>query len=417
VKFEEAEEQAMTRSIVMRMLATASAIAVMTSLSAQSSGTPGQVWLSRTQDPASAPKVATTKVRAEAKDRVQVRLAEVMAMLEEDEMSPELQQKALAKLAEVAKRLKEERAAETPRAPGLGGIMRVAPMQNDAFGVPMPPTPAKAPKPPKAPKAAKAPKVPDAPFAAEGNPPVMVFEATPEGDVGHRIHFLNGKAAEQYVAQAEVAEKIADQARVKSMRLAEVREGAAESNDEVRVLLQRIGQQKAQAEEEVAKVRAEADAAREQAKVARDEARANREIAVRARSLADVERVQKDAIRARVERAAPVRERMRSAAPAADDGDIRATIDEMRAEMREIRQLMQEIRKRAQSEEAVELKTSSAFDGFPGAGASGSGSSAGSMPAATMPSGGSAGFGSSSEPAPASAPVEVRRVRRTSDNK
>jgi hypothetical protein len=227
---EEAEEQAMTRSIVMRMLAAASAVAVMTSLSAQSAPASGQVWLSTTQDPAAPPKATAPKARAEA-DRVQVRLAEVMAMLEEDEMSPELQQKALAKLAEVAKRLREERAADAPRAMslgGLGGIARVVPAQPptpdlqpvfgafpstdkaaqvEALGVPMPSRPAKAPKPPKAPKASKEPVET---VAVPGGAAGVVIDTDPLGPGRYRVYTSSGQSVDLYPGQVEVVEKVAD---------------------------------------------------------------------------------------------------------------------------------------------------------------------------------------------------------------
>lgn len=436
----------MTRSIVMRMLAAASAVAVMTSLSAQSAPASGQVWLSTTQDPAAPPKATAQKARAEA-DRVQVRLAEVMAMLEEDEMSPELQQKALAKLAEVAKRLREERAADAPRATslgGLGGIARVVPAQPptpdsrpvfgtmpafpsadkaaqvEALGVPMPSRPAKAPKPPKAPKV---PKEPGEPAAVPGGAAGVVIDTDPLGPGRYRVYTSNGQSVDVYPGQVEVVEKAADTSRAVAKRYAERRAGAAEANDEVNVLLQRIGKQKAQAAEEVARARDEAEVALQHAKAAQDEARANFEVVKRARSEGAFERARAEtdralnSARARVDSAAPVRTRTLRSEVETDDAEIRATIEEMRAEMREIRQLMQEIRRRAQSEEQVEKTTSSAFGGFPGAGSFGSGSSAGSLPAGAMPSAGSAGFGSTSEPAPASAPAEVRRVHRASDNK
>lgn len=414
----------MTRSIVMRMLAAASAVAVMTSLSAQSAPAAGQVWLSTTQDPAAPPKATAPKARAEA-DRVQVRLAEVMAMLEEDEMSPELQQKALAKLAEVAKRLKEERAADAPRTTspgGLGGIARVLPAQppapdsrpvfgtmpafpsNDkvaqveALGVPMPSRPAKAPKPPKAPKA---PKVPGAPEAVPG----VVVDVDPLGPGRYRVYTSNGQPVDVHGGQAEVAEKVAETSRAVAKRFAEQRAAAAESNDEVNVLLQRIGKQKAQAAEEMAEARAKVEIALQNAKVAQDQARAKFEVAERLRSEGAIERARAqteralNTARARVDSVAPARARTLRTEVETDDAEIRATIDEMRAEMREIRQLMQEIRRRAQSEAQSE-------------GASG-GSSGGPVETTT-----SSPFGVGSSAAPAvpaepSAPAELRRVRRT----
>lgn len=136
----------MTQSIVQRLLVAATATALVAALPAQSDplvrdhvrvAEPG------IQDPAHAPKA-----RKAATDRVQKRLAEAMAILREENLSPEQQQKALAALTEVAARLDQERAA--PQAPRSGD--KVA--QAEALGVPMPPRvapPARAPKPAAAP--------------------------------------------------------------------------------------------------------------------------------------------------------------------------------------------------------------------------------------------------------------------------
>lgn len=146
--------------------------------------------------------------KSEGADKVRVRLAEVISMLEEEQLSPEQQRKALAKLTEVVDRLDKERAtaganrslggmtlgsgAQGGVAHGLGGGMATAPVAprllsgqrvvtvegtepgNDkpararVLGVPLPPQPGmpsaapEAPQPPAPPRPARAPRAPRA---------------------------------------------------------------------------------------------------------------------------------------------------------------------------------------------------------------------------------------------------------------
>lgn len=342
----------MNQSIVKRLLTAACAVAVVSSLSAQSApvevrsvqGGHAHAMPPSTQDPKPAQKPA------DATDRVQLRLAEVMAMLEEDDMTPEQQLRALAKLTEVAERLKQERqqrivyrnydgAVAAPVAPGQGeaptrttvgrripgGEGQDKPAQMRAIGVPMPPEPPAPPTPGMAPKPPKPPAPPQVWVTA---PETKAGEAAPPRRLVLSVS-PDGKEREVAVvdqAQVENRKKRVEQA------LAKAEADVAKAKEEV-ARLQRIGRETAVQAQRV-KAQAERAKAEAAAKQAHDEARAVEEHIRVAREHA-----------ARSKSAPRVAER----APSSDD-EIRATIEEMRAEMQEIRKLMQEIRARAQRE-------------------------------------------------------------------
>lgn len=352
----------MNQSIVKRLLTAACAVAVVSSLSAQSrpvevrslGGTgarasapaaPGQ------QDPKAPPQ------RAESTDRVQLRLAEVMAMLEEDEMTPEQQLKALAKLTEVAERLKRERQERivyrnyegmvaAPVAPGavpapaippgeyptratVGRRIPAAegddkPARARALGVPMPPeppappAPATAPTPPVKGQVWRALTVPGSKAEAAEPTPRLMVSVSPDGRE-REIAVVEGAPVENRKKRIEAA-------------LAKAEADVAKAKEEV-ARLQRIDRETA-LESRRAKAEAERAKAAELAKKAHDEARAVEEHIRIARE------------RAVDTKPAP---KARDRGPSTDE-EIRATIEEMRAEMQEIRKLMQEIRARAQRE-------------------------------------------------------------------
>jgi hypothetical protein len=98
----------MTKTIVRSLLAAAVAAALALHAPAQSADS--------TPQPAAPPKAV---VLGEVLDteRLQVRLAEVMSILEEDDLSPELKEQALAKLKDVRERLRKQ-----GRLMGVGGV-------------------------------------------------------------------------------------------------------------------------------------------------------------------------------------------------------------------------------------------------------------------------------------------------------
>lgn len=391
----------MNQSIVMRLLAAACATAVVSSLPAQSA--PAVRSGSRAVAPQVAQDPTATPKRAEAGDKVQVRLAEVMAMLEEDDMTPEQQQKALKKLAEVADRLKQDRAVASTRSvggtvarvaspaapadaaqdsagfgasagPGQssgGGVARVrssgqssggfgaatAPetldklAQLEALGVPMPPKPAKAPK---APKAAKPPKdaaAPAAPADVFGRFPghdqaahEAALEAHGEALRAHaealRAHEMNAAKADEMRAHADAMKQHAEAFRTKADRIFVTK--ALDDAGKAEAGGQRWERVKGVPSEEVKVLleRVAKQTAETQAKVAEEVAKSTARVRVgREMAARDVAK----------------RYAARNAEAGEGDAEIRATIDEMRAEMREIRKLMQQIRERSQDETPKEV--------------------------------------------------------------
>jgi hypothetical protein len=375
VEVDEVEEQTMNQSIVKCLWTAACVAAVVSSSLAQSRpvevrsygggggavaravapAAPGQ------QDPKPAPQ------RAEATDRVQLRLAEVMAMLEEDEMTPEQQLKALAKLTEVAERLKQMKqpaivyrnfdgAVAVPSAPGAAPVPPMAPgeyptratvgrrvpaVEGDdkpararALGVPMPPeppappAPAKAPTPPVKGQVWRALTVPGTKAEAGTTTPRLMVSVSPDGRE-REIAVVEGTQVDNRKKRIEAA-------------LAKAEADVAKAKEEV-ARLQRMGREFT-VEARRAKAEAERDKAEAMAKKAHDEARvAEERIRVVREQVIDT-------------KAAP---KARDRAPSTDE-EIRATIEEMRAEMQEIRKLMQEIRARAQRESQRESQREAA---------------------------------------------------------
>lgn len=402
----------MNQSIVMRLLAAACATAVVSSLPAQSA--PAAV---RSGSRAVAPEVAQDPVaapkRAEAGDKVQLRLAEVMAMLEEDDMTPEQQQKALKKLAEVADRLKQDRAAAptssfrgmvaraaSPAAPADaaqgsagfgasagpgqssgGGVARVRssgqssggfgattapetidkPAQLEALGVPMPSKPAKAPKAPKAPKPPKGAAAPAAPAApADPAAPVDLFGSFPGHDQAAHKEALkaHGEALRAHAETLRAHEMSAAKADEMRAHAEAMKEHAEAFRDQAN----RVYFTKALDDAGKAEVGAQRWAERVKG-VPSDDVKVLLERVAKqtAETQAQVaEEVAKTSARARVGREMAARDvakryAARNAEAGEGDAEIRATIDEMRAEMREIRKLMQQIRERSRDEAPQEV--------------------------------------------------------------
>lgn len=127
---------------------------------------------------------AASRSAAPGNERMQVRLAEVIAMLEEDDLTPAQRAEAKKKLEEIRARLRAESTPPPPKPPAAPRGVDVAPAAPDeavdvfeakptpragrrvlAPVVPDAPMPQEPTPPPSAPKAAKAPKAPKPPKA------------------------------------------------------------------------------------------------------------------------------------------------------------------------------------------------------------------------------------------------------------
>lgn len=366
----------------------AATLAAATLLTAQSAPLP-----STTQDPS--PRAPKAEPRST--ERMQVRLAEVIAMLEEDDLSPEQRAQAKKKLQEIVARLRETPAAATTPAPspsrprtltfrsaeGGEGKVVLVPQEPAPPATPaMPAMPGKAPKPPKPPKAPK-------PEKGEVLELVDVTHGEP-GPAPKVLNLSGGKVTQlgggkvlieipEGTEWAEVAKPLkvqgqdlrgltivqGEKVRAEAAEAAEVAEAVEEARRAERDAVRQRGQA----------ARAEAEALRAQ----RDEASSKRAAETRAkvdRAIAEVrEREQgewrtapqaKPESRVRVLRTpgtskeeggvkvievAPLHGdsgvRVRSASPRDDDRDdaeIKQLIEEMRAEMREIRKLIQQMK-------------------------------------------------------------------------
>lgn len=267
-----------------------------------------------------------------ARDQVKVRLAEVIAMLEEDDLTPEQRAHAKAKLREIVERLAQQSDDQVARgrdfvvkseAPpvrwrlhsqgdGDIAVVEVAPA--------MPGMPGQAAEPPAPPDAPLPPKAPRAPKIARAR----VVEVAPEGAV-------------------------ADEPVEVELR----RFRAAQADHEKQVVTLR------RAAERLTKERAELDvAAHDHVVRALEKAREAERDAERATRRVRIEKVDAEAAKNRDEK--PMRFRVlggdRAAAielheEADDEHELRAMIDEMRAEMSEIRALIRELRSRARDED------------------------------------------------------------------
>jgi hypothetical protein len=273
----------------------------------------------------SSPAQVAVKTRkqepAPADERVQLRLAEVIAMLEEDELSDEQRQKARRKLTEIADRLKQQGARA---AAGDKGVTNWRVLREDGTDSSRPAKvevrrldpeamvelelaqveaaqegvrafrievededmarPAKAPRPPKAPKAPRAPKAPKAVVVEQSDDgtQIVVREVAELDDVTGEVH-------------ARVAERRA-------------REEAERAHATAEILLERT--------------RAEPRRTKDRQKVLME--------------LEEADAARADAVR-----------RAEKAHAAGEQAEVRAMIEEMREEMREIRELIRRIRERA----------------------------------------------------------------------
>ena len=320
---------------ISRCLVSAACLAVTALSPAQSAVRGGGV--ARSQDP------------APSRERIQVRLAEVISMLEEEDLSPEQREMARKKLQEIMERLRKEQAQGQGEggARGMGGgspievsgakvaepgsrirgrvvrvqsgdgrvvevqgregheveVFEIAPEADarprmNLLGATEAAEAPAAPKPPKAPKAEKPPKAPKPPQA-----PTRISLSTPAEPA---------QVAEEHEMRALLqVEREMDIARAAERRVARGRDEASRARHDALIELQRAHLAEAEARD----------------RAAASEPRSR--VGQRAKRVVEVED---------------------------DDAEIRAMIDEMRAEMREIRALMQQIRSRSQEarDEAME---------------------------------------------------------------
>lgn len=318
-----------------------------------------------------------------AKERMQVRLAEVLAMLDEDDLSPAQRLKVKAKLQEVMERLAKEQATESgsATAPGRnarsvlrtvdgepkprvrarvietegepGKVVRVMGAEGGEVEVvelaeiaeiaemgesaelaevvePAAPAPAKSPRAPKDPRAPKAPKAPKAPRA-------IVIDANDADGAMDQGEFAKARVLLLEADKAyELAEKDLLRAKLEVQGKAgrpDVREGHSNT---LRYALQRARGDHAATLERKARLDAQrADAERSSVKALKllHEARA----------------AQRQAEDRKAEpRATDPRVRARVLHVDSDDSDVREMIEEMRAEMREIRSLLKELRQKSE---------------------------------------------------------------------
>lgn len=285
---------------------------------------------------------AETKAETKSGERMQVRLAEVIAMLEEDDLSPEQRAMAKKKLEEIVARLREAPTPPpTPSAPSAPARVREL-LETRGFGVAeapaapapssrprtftfksaeggegtmviggqdpvapaAPSAPAKAPKPPKAPKAPKAPK-PD----SVTMPLQVEIAETAEGEAPARVIELEGGLHVVEVPKgAETVDVIGTvKERAKLGELAEIQDPAKRASVEARVVerLEAAKQANRLSRTQFEKARAEAAEAAEKAQVMqRDQAlvrtRAARDAAEMYRA-AEEQKVRADQSKAKAE--------------------------------------------------------------------------------------------------------------------
>ena len=409
----------MTPSILIRLALAALATAFL--LPAQSApAAPSQPSKAR---------ASQAESKAKAMDKVQTRLAEVISMLEEDDLSPEQRAVAMDKLKEIVARLQQDGKKAT--APMLiaknaqiethddhvvmrskDGVYLVAPGKavetREVEGFPVgtggavaellvpdqPPKAPSAPKAPKAPKAAKAPKAPRAPmvldvpsppdapefpakvefraYSESGQP--MVVEGVPVPDsqplFGRKLEVIEdpavvveGKPIEVLFEQpaearwTEVKEKfealrepLEEQTRTLKLRYRSLDKARAELDAAAKAT---FGAERARAFAD--QFREQADEMRRAAEAARDEAKkmASDRLRFVVERDGHVAKVEAEAAEAKAVEGARLRwvRAAKAETAAAEDGEIRALIDEMRAEMKQIRALMQELRTRSDRDE------------------------------------------------------------------
>ncbi len=387
----------MDRSFVSHLLAAACAAAVFapgaTAQVAVLGGLP--VATAEAQDPQTKPRAANP----------QVRLAEVMAMLEEDALSPEQRKQALAKLAEVQAQLARQAAAPRAVAGGLAAPSAAGEKVESvrSLGVPMPAAGLSAQAAPSAPRAAIAPVAPTAPTppAAPSAPtpprafssraakaPAAVQVETVEVPAGTARAVVVERKGEQVVDVVR-SETFPGERRIYTTRAVPGMAPIVVESAEGAPLAVTIRSEAAKVkhDEEVAVVHERAARAAEQARVHVEQARKFQIDAERMRVAADAQRQAAK----QFERFAPAKERrtafvetapeatapaehldlrvielqdqgpavrgIRGRSPnparsgASAEGDVRATIDELRSELQAIRALLQDVRRQVEQED------------------------------------------------------------------
>lgn len=371
----------MDRSFVSHLLAAACAVALAPLAMAQSASAAG-----------SAPTAAQEPQTRQQNANLQVRLAEVMAMLEEDALTPEQRKQALAKLAEVQAQLARQ-AADPLAAPRMvmGGIAAPStandkPAQAHARGVPMPLVPA-VPEAPSAPAAVTAPATPAVPepqraFAwRTGKAPAPAQVEIVEVPVAGTRAVVVERNGEQ-VVEVLRSEPGQSESKVYTSRVARGAPVLIETPDTVVI---RTGQARAKSDEEAAVRRERAAQAEEygmrryidqelepqrdaermrEAAVARGQAakrlvelRAQREAGDYSRAgqspVETTERVKVLELQGRAGSAGGAR--TRGGAPlrreASAEAEVRETIDELRSELQAIRALLQDVRRRVEQDD------------------------------------------------------------------
>lgn len=334
---------------------------------------------------------------------LQVRLAEVVAMLEEDDLTPDQRKKALAKLSEVQVEL-AELAADTAKQPRMVRSLPPTPAAPGdkpvlarAHSMPMPPEPAAPPAQVELAPAATAPSVATAPAAParrtfalrsakvpaptevevvesplattrtvvvgpKGEQMVEVLPGDPNSGE-HRIYTSGMKRFEPIVvggadgAPAAAAKIRSGQVRARSnVAMAEDHERAARASaEQARVYVDQA--RKAQVEAE--RMRTLAEAKRHSAQqLERFAATKGRGIAAAEGTpevLAPAEPRDVRVIELQDHGVAVRGMRAKAADPAHSDAsaeaDVRATIDELRGELQAIRALLQDVRRRVERED------------------------------------------------------------------
>jgi hypothetical protein len=406
--------------------------------------------------PATRARASGEKAKAEAtaSDRLQIRLAEVIAMLEEDDLTPEQRSQAKQKLEEISTKLRAAAKSGTSNVVALspsttemrvrsvattpvtattettfGEIVEVAPTKVRNYSAtvesgsepiavvvetePQDPKPAKAPKPPKAPKAPKAPE------AESGDEPA-------EGQTKMRFRYVNPQGGEAEIIEVPVERRASTkewETRVKAdASKAALDKWRTEAGAEARMYRVKAGELRAAAE----KYKAENELApktRYRA-IDVDDLKAAEEDVTRARRAYVLDRTKNDAeaeaeaiktysLRARKAQSEAATKdaqaqnkllqlrRSRAGERAADDDDdgdddaeIRALVEEMRAEMKEIRSLLQELRKQAQSSRTRTPRAGGGQDAFaPATGGVAAGRQARSAMRSQTPAAGASGLG------------------------
>ncbi|HEU4420011.1 MAG TPA: hypothetical protein VFT55_13845 [Planctomycetota bacterium] len=263
---------------------------------------------------------------ADTNERVQRRLAEVIAMLEGDDLTAEEQAKARKTLQDIVAQLRKTSAS---RRPSLAPVESGAPEVRAGEGLEV--------------------RRPRAASAQGGVAGVEVEGETPKGRRGRAVEGQRGgyEVEAPAVGTAPKAPKPSKEAR------AEAKRSKASQTPVAPPTPQTPKTRRAYADYE------EVERAREGAAKARADATERPAPARALRGAPDAGGYAGPSLRTRT---APARAR----AAEADEAEIRAMIDEMRKEMREIRSLMQKIRQQAHDEEDDDGAPHSTFPQPPG---------------------------------------------------